>query len=139
MKIGIANFYDQSRMINYEASDYEKYADELKHLRDQLGEMETLKQSVTELEKRVREKSPGRIRQLLQDNAASFLTGTFSGLASGALLEFLKGFVPWVQPFCISNRCHSEPQVEICADGVYSQKFFLRIEPECTGPSLRLG
>ena len=42
-------------MINYEASDYEKYADELKHLRDQLGEMETLKQSVTELEKRVRE------------------------------------------------------------------------------------
>lgn len=81
-------------MINYEASDYEKYADELKHLRDQLGEMETLKQSVTELEKRVREKSPGRIRQLLQDNAASFLTGTFSGLASGALLEFLKGFVP---------------------------------------------
>ena len=56
--------------------------------------METLKQSVTELEKRVREKSPGRIRQLLQDNAASFLTGTFSGLASGALLEFLKGFVP---------------------------------------------
>lgn len=41
MKIGIANFYDQSRMINYEASDYEKYADELKHLRDQLGEMET--------------------------------------------------------------------------------------------------
>ena len=55
MKIGIANFYDQSRMINYEASDYEKYADELKHLRDQLGEMETLKQSVTELEKRVRE------------------------------------------------------------------------------------
>ena len=44
MKIGIANFYDQSRMINYEASDYEKYADELKHLRDQLGEMETLKQ-----------------------------------------------------------------------------------------------
>ena len=75
-------FYDQSRMINYEASDYEKYADELKHLRDQLGEMETLKQSVTELEKRVREKSPGRIRQLLQDNAASFLTGTFSGLAS---------------------------------------------------------
>ena len=87
MKIGIANFYDQSRMINYEASDYEKYADELKHLRDQLGEMETLKQSVTELEKRVREKSPGRIRQLLQDNAASFLTGTFSGLG-GAVRVF---------------------------------------------------
>ena len=94
MKIGIANFYDQSRMINYEASDFEKYADELKHLRDQLGARETLKQAVTELEKRVPQKSPGRIRQLLQDNAASFLTGTFSGLASGALLEFLKGFVP---------------------------------------------
>ena len=56
MKIGIANFYDQSRMINYEASDYEKYADELKHLRDQLGEMETL-EAICD---RAREKSAGK-------------------------------------------------------------------------------
>ncbi len=62
-------------MINYEASDYEKYADELKHLRDQLGEMETLKQSVTELEKRVREKSLGRIRQLLPGQRSEFPDG----------------------------------------------------------------
>ena len=75
MKIGIANFYDQSRMINYEASDYEKYADELKHLRDQLGEMETLKQSVTELEKRVREKEPGENSAVASGQRSEFPDG----------------------------------------------------------------
>lgn len=93
MKIGIANFYDQSQMVNYEVSDYERCADELERLRDQLGEMNGLKQSVAELEKRVREKSPGRIRQFFQEHGADFLMSTLSGLASGALLEFLRGFI----------------------------------------------
>lgn len=93
MKIEKVIFRDQSQFIHNEASDYGQFADELESLKTQLGEMEELKKSLSELELAVRTKNPGKIRETLQSSAADILTGTLSGLASGALLEFLSHFV----------------------------------------------
>ncbi len=92
MKIKKIVFRDQSQFIQYEASDYGRFADELVSLKERLSEMEELKKSLGELELAVRAGNSGKIKKLLQSGAADLLTGTLSGLASGALLEFLKSF-----------------------------------------------
>ena len=57
MKIKKVVFRDQSQFIHYEASDYGRFADELEGLQERLGEMEELKNALSELERAVRELS----------------------------------------------------------------------------------
>ena len=92
MKIKKVVFRDQSQFIHYEASDYGRFADELEGLQERLCEMEELKNALSELERAVREGNSGKIKGALQSGAADVLTGTLAGIASGALLEFLKRF-----------------------------------------------
>ena len=92
MKIKKVVFRDQSQFIHYEASDYGRFADELEGLQERLGEMEELKNALSELERAVREGNSGTIKGALQSGAADVLTGPLAGIASGALLEFLKRF-----------------------------------------------
>ena len=66
---------------------------ELKAIRAKLNSDDSIKQAIDELTTALRTKDEASVKRTIANHLGAFLSGTFSGVASSALIAFIKSFL----------------------------------------------